>query len=65
MLPRPGFVEMSNVPRIAFQREDFLARTLREYRDNIRVGADTQMNGAMHGVTDAQIAALAHFLAHR
>lgn len=55
----------ANVPRIAGQREDFLARTLREYRDNIRVGADTQMNGAMLGVDDAAIAALAHYLAQQ
>lgn len=55
----------ANIPRIAAQREDFLARTLREYRDNIRVGADTQMNGAMLGVDDAAIAALAHYLAQQ
>jgi cytochrome c553 len=61
----PTFAGRSNIPRIAGQREDFLARTLREYRDNMRVGADTQMNGAMFGVTDQAIAALAHFLAHR
>lgn len=60
----PSYAGRANIPRIAGQREDFLAHTLREYRDNIRVGADTQMNGAMFGVTDAQIAALAHFLAH-
>lgn len=61
----PTYAGRANIPRIAGQREDFLAQTLREYRDNIRVGADTQMNGAMHGVTDAQIAALAHYLAQR
>jgi cytochrome c553 len=61
----PSYAGRANIPRIAGQREDFLAHTLREYRDNIRVGADTQMNGAMHGVTDAQIAALAHYLAQR
>jgi cytochrome c553 len=59
----PTYAGRANIPRIAGQREDFLARTLRDYRDNIRVGADTQMNGAMYGVTDAQIAALAHFMA--
>jgi len=61
----PSYAGRANIPRIAGQREDFLARTLRDYRDNIRVGADTQMNGAMYGVTDAEIAALAHFLAQR
>lgn len=62
---RPDYSGRANVPRIAGQREEFIARTLREYRDNVRIGADTQMNGAMHGVTDAQIAALAHYLATR
>ncbi len=37
----------------------------REYRDGVRVGADSQMNGAVMGLTDAQIAALAHYLAQR
>lgn len=59
----PHYAGRANIPRIAGQREDFLALTMREYRDNIRVGADTQMNGLLHGVSDADIDALAHFLA--
>jgi cytochrome c553 len=54
-----------NVPRINHQREDFLVHTLAEYRDNLRVGMDTQMNGLMYGVTNDEIRALAHYLAHR
>ncbi|MFN6954530.1 MAG: c-type cytochrome [Acetobacteraceae bacterium] len=61
----PDYSGRANAPRLAGQREDFLAHTLREYRDNIRIGADTQMNGLMYGVSDADIAALAHHLAHR
>lgn len=45
------------------QPEDFLAAAMLAYRDNRRVGADTQMNGLMLGLTDADIAALAHDLA--
>lgn len=60
----PTYAGQRNVPRINAQREDFLAHTLTEYRDGQRVGADTQMNGLMHGVTDADIRALAHHLAH-
>ena len=52
------------VPRIANQREDYLAATLKAYRDNKRVGADTSMNGIMYKTSDADIEALAHFLAH-
>ena len=54
-----------HVPRIAHQREDYLIAALRSYRDNKRTGTDTSMNEAMYRVSDADIAALAHFLAHR
>ena len=52
------------VPRIANQREDYLAATLKAYRDNKRAGPDTSMNNAMYKVSDADIEALAHYLAH-
>jgi cytochrome c553 len=55
----------ANVPGVNHQREDFLVHTLAEYRDGLRVGADTQMNGLMHGITNAEIRAIAHYLAHR
>jgi cytochrome c553 len=61
----PDYAGRANAPRLAAQREDYLAHALREYRDNLRIGADTQMNGLMYGVSDADIAALAHHLAHR
>lgn len=61
----PSLAGREQVPRIAGQREDFLARTLMEYRDGVRVGADSQMNGAVVGLSDRDIAALAHFLAQR
>jgi cytochrome c553 len=61
----PSLAGREQVPRINAQREDFLARTITEYRDGVRIGADTQMNGAVAGLTDAQIAALAHYLSQR
>jgi cytochrome c553 len=61
----PDYSGRANAPRLAAQREDVLAHAMREYRDNLRIGADTQMNGLMYGVSDADIAALAHHLAHR
>lgn len=61
----PDYSGRANAPRLAAQREDYLAHALRQYRDNIRVGADTQMNGLMYGVPDADIAALAHHLAQQ
>ena len=59
----PSYAGQRNVPRINRQREDFLAHTLAEYRDGQRTGADPQMNGVMHGLSDADVAALAHHLA--
>lgn len=53
----------NQVPRVAAQREEYLARAMTEYRDGKRVGADPQMNGAVFGLRDEDIAALAHYLA--
>jgi cytochrome c553 len=53
------------VPRIAGQREDYLAATMKAYRDNKRVGTDTSMNGLLYQVPDRDIEALAHYLAHQ
>ncbi len=61
----PSLTGREQVPRLVGQREDFLARTMAEYRDGIRVGADSQMNGAVVGLTDEQIGALAHYLSQR
>ncbi len=60
----PAYEGRNQIPRIAAQREDYLVHALREYRDNRRVGTDTQMNSVMYGVPDADIAALAHYLSH-
>ncbi len=61
----PTYAGRANIPRINHQREDFLEHTLAEYRDGARVGTDTNMNGLMNGLTDGDIRALAHFLAHQ
>lgn len=60
-----SYAGRANIPRINHQREDFLEHTLLEYRDGQRVGTDTNMNGLMHGLSDADIRALAHFLAQQ
>ncbi len=52
-------------PRISNQREDYLVLTLKAYRDDKRTGSDTNMNGLMYGVSDAEIEAIAHYLAHQ
>ncbi len=52
-----------NVPRIANQREDYLAKTLAEYKDNSRHGYDATMADVMQSVAKDQVADLAHYLA--
>jgi len=53
-----------NVPRIANQREDYLAKTLLEYKDNSRHGYDGTMADVMGPVTKEQIADIAYYAAH-
>src|SRR5262249_49840809 len=53
-----------NVPRIANQREDYLAKTLREYKDNTRHGYDGTMADVMGAVPPDQIADLAYYISH-
>ena len=53
------------VPRIAGQREDFLAKTLREYKTNQRAGYDASMGDVMQPIPDADIPDLAYFSARQ
>jgi cytochrome c553 len=57
------FSGKENVPRIADQREDYLNKTLREYKDNSRHGYDATMAEALQPVTPEQITDLAYYLA--
>jgi cytochrome c553 len=57
------FSGKENVPHIANQREDYLAKTMREYKDNSRHGYDGSMAEVLQPVTDDQIADLAYYLA--
>ena len=59
----PDFSGREQMPRLAGQREDYLEAIMRTYRDAPPRGADTLMNAALYGVSDADIRALAHFLA--
>jgi cytochrome c553 len=57
------FSGRDNVPRIADQREDYLAKTMREYKNNTRHGYDGTMAEVLNPVTDEQIGDLAYFIA--
>jgi cytochrome c553 len=52
-----------SIPRIADQREDYLVKTLREYKNNTRHGYDATMAEVLAPVTDAQIVDLAYVVA--
>ena len=58
------FTGQNQVPRLAGQREDYLLAQLKAYRDDQRKGGDTIMAAALYGVSDGDLKALAHFLAH-
>ena len=49
------------MPRLAGQREDFLAEAMLAYRHNRRPGGDTMMSGALYGIPEADFKALAHY----
>jgi cytochrome c553 len=61
----PDYRGRAQMPRLAGQREDYLAHAMLGYRDGTRHGTDTNMNAVMYGVTDAQVATLAYYLARQ
>lgn len=61
----PDYRGRAQMPRLAGQREDYLAQAMIAYRDSTRHGTDTNMNAVMYGVTDDQVAVLAYYLARQ
>jgi cytochrome c553 len=59
----PDLSGKENVPRIANQREDYLAKTLAEYKSNTRHGYDASMADVMAPLAAEQIADLAYYIA--
>jgi cytochrome c553 len=59
----PDYSGEENVPRLAGQREDYLVKALREYKNNTRRGYDASMADVLHAIDDQQILDLAYFLA--
>jgi cytochrome c553 len=52
------------VPRLADQREDYLLKTLREYKTGARHAYDATMAEVLQPVDENDLAVLAYFLAH-
>ena len=61
----PDLAGRDNVPRIAGQREDFLLKTMREYKTNVRPGYDASMADVVQPITDAELLDLAYFAARQ
>ena len=61
----PDYRGQNQVPRLAGQQEAYLAATMKMYRDAPAPGRDTQMSNVLRGIPDADLAALAHYFAHR
>jgi len=58
------FSGRDNIPRIADQREDYLVKTMTEYKNNTRHGYDATMAEVLNPVSVEQIADLAYYIAH-
>ncbi len=60
-----SFAGTKAVARIASQREEYLAKALREYKSGARTGgAGAAMSDVAYPLSDEEITALAHYLAH-
>jgi cytochrome c553 len=61
----PDYSGGENVPRLANQREDYLLKALRDYKSGARVGyGSAVMPETVSGLSDADLADIAQFLAH-
>jgi cytochrome c553 len=58
-----NYAGQENVPRIAGQREDYLLKALRGYKDNSRYAYDAQMSDVIYPLKDEDFADLSYFLA--
>ena len=59
----PSFAGQDQVPRIADQREDYLLKTLREYKSGARPGYDGTMAEVVAPMQDQDFVDLAYYLA--
>jgi cytochrome c553 len=59
----PDFSGRDNIPRLAGQREDYLLKSLRDYKSGVRRGYDPQMAEVLAIVDDAQMVDMAYYAA--
>ena len=60
----PNYVGREQMPRLAGQREDYLLHTMRSMKSNQVAGRDPIMTASLYGISDADLQAIAHYLAH-
>jgi cytochrome c553 len=63
MCHRADFSGQENVPRLGGQREDYLLKTLREYKSGARHGYDASMADVVAPMSDADFVDLAYYIA--
>jgi cytochrome c553 len=61
---RPDYAGQQTVPRLAAQREDYLLKTLREYKSGARHAYEPIMLEVLQPLGDAQLVELSYHLAH-
>jgi cytochrome c553 len=59
------FAGTKAVARLAAQREDYLLQALHDYKSGVRAGGQAVMADVAYPLSDEEIEALAHYLAHR
>lgn len=57
------YAGQNQVPRLAGQREDYLLHSMRDYQAGTRQGTDTSMQAVLYGLSERDLADLAHYLA--
>jgi len=60
----PDFSGREQMPRLANQREDYLLKSMREYKSGTRLGYGGAMAQELAELTDQDLVDLAHYLAH-
>ena len=61
----PDFSGREQMPRLANQREDYLLKSMREYKSGARLGYGGAMSQELAGLSDQDLSDLAHFLSHQ
>jgi cytochrome c553 len=59
-----NYAGQQQVPRLAGQDEAYLVQSMKQFRDNPGPGRDTIMAATLRGLSDDELAQLAHHLAH-